>query len=63
MPEDPTVLLAIRNLPAYADDVREIPKLQLITMRDLLHGCTAPNLTSEWRERRMRDLSKQMELV
>lgn len=63
MPEDPAVLLAIRNLPAYADDIREIPKLQLITMRDLLHGCTAPNLTSEWRERRMRDLSKQMELV
>ena len=63
MPEDPAVLLAICNLPAYADDVREIPKLQLITMRDLLHGCTAPNLTSKWRERRMRDLSKQMELV
>jgi len=63
MPEDPQVLLAITNLPAYTDDMRRIPKLELITVRDLLAGCSAPNMTSEYRERRMRDLSRQMELV
>ena len=63
MPEDPQVLLAIRNAPAYTDDMREIPGLELITVRDLLAGCSAPNITSEYRERRMRDLSRQMELV
>jgi site-specific DNA-methyltransferase (adenine-specific) len=63
MPEDPQVLLAISKAPAYADDMRQIPGLELITIRDLLSGCSAPNLTSEYRERRMRDLSRQMELV
>ena len=63
MPEDPQVLLAITNTPTYADDMREVPGLELITVRELLAGCSAPNLTSEYRERRMRDLSRQMELV
>jgi site-specific DNA-methyltransferase (adenine-specific) len=63
MPEDPQVLLAISKAPAYADDMRQIPGLELITIRDLLAGCSAPNITSEYRERRMRDLSRQMELV
>lgn len=63
LPEDPAVLSLIKGLQPYADDMREIPQLQLITMRDLIHGNTAANLVSEWRERRLRDLSKQMELV
>ena len=63
MPEDPAVLKLISGLTPYKDDMREIPQLQLITMRDLLHGNTATNLVSEWRTRRLRDLSKQMELV
>ena len=63
MPEDPAVLSLIKNLKPYADDMREIPQLQLITMRDLIHGNSAANLVSEWRQRRLRDLSKQMELV
>ena len=47
----------------YTDDLRSIPSLQLITMRDLIHGNSATNLISEWRQRRLRDLSRQMELV
>lgn len=63
MPEDPAVLKLISGLKPYQDDMREIPQLQLITMRELLHGNSAANLTSEYRQRRIRDLSKQMELV
>jgi hypothetical protein len=29
----------------------------------MLHGNSAANLTSEWRQRRLRDLSNQLELV
>ena len=58
LPEDPAVLSLIKDLKPYADDMREIPQLQLITMRDLIHGISAANLVSEWRERRLRDLSR-----
>jgi site-specific DNA-methyltransferase (adenine-specific) len=63
MPEDPAVLHFLENQGQFHDDQRSIPAVQLITMRDLLHGNSAANLTSEWRQRRLRDLSKQMELV
>jgi site-specific DNA-methyltransferase (adenine-specific) len=63
MPEDPAVLHFLQNQGQFHDDQRSIPSVQLITMRDLLHGNSAANLTSEWRQRRLRDLSKQMELV
>jgi site-specific DNA-methyltransferase (adenine-specific) len=63
MPKDPTVLHFLENQGQFHDDQRSIPSVQLITMRDLLHGNSAGNLTSEWRQRRLRDLSKQMELV
>jgi len=63
MPSDPAVLHFLENQGQFHDDQRSIPSVQLITMRDLLHGNSAANLTSEWRQRRLRDLSKQMELV
>ena len=63
MPEDPAVLQHVTKRAPYTDDLRSIPSLQLITMRDLIHGNSATNLISEWRQRRLRDLSKQMELV
>jgi site-specific DNA-methyltransferase (adenine-specific) len=63
MPEDPAVLQHVNRRAPYTDDLRSIPSLQLITMRDLIHGNSATNLISEWRQRRLRDLSKQMELV
>jgi len=63
MPSDPTVLHFLQNQGQFHDDMRSIPSLQLITMRDLLHGNSAANLTSEWRQRRLRDLSNQLELV
>jgi DNA modification methylase len=63
MPNDPAVLHFLQNQGQFHDDLRSIPSLQLITMRDLLHGNSAANLTSEWRQRRLRDLSNQLELV
>jgi len=63
MPSDPAVLHFLQNQGQFHDDLRSIPSLQLITMRDLLHGNSAANLTSEWRQRRLRDLSNQLELV
>ena len=63
MPEDPAVLQHVTKRAPYTDDLRSIPSLQLITMRDLIHGNSATNLISEWRQRRLRDLSRQMELV
>ena len=63
MPEDPAVLQLVNKRAPYTDDLRSIPSLQLITMRDLIHGNSAANLISEWRQRRLRDLSRQMELV
>ena len=63
MPEDPAVLQHVTKRAPYTDDLRSIPSLQLITMRDLIHGNSAANLISEWRQRRLRDLSRQMELV
>ena len=63
MPNDPAVLHFLQNQGQFQDDLRSIPSLQLITMRDLLHGNSAANLTSEWRQRRLRDLSNQLELV
>jgi hypothetical protein len=63
MPEDPAVLHFLQNQGQFKDDLRTIPTVQLITMRDMLHGNSAANLTSEWRQRRLRDLSNQLELV
>jgi len=63
MPSDPAVLHFLQHQGQFHDDLRSIPSLQLITMRDLLHGNSAANLTSEWRQRRLRDLSNQLELV
>jgi DNA modification methylase len=63
MPSDPAVLHFLQNQGQFHDDQRSIPSVQLITMRDLLQGNSAASLTSEWRQRRLRDLSKQMELV
>ena len=63
MPEDPAVLQHVTKRAPFTDDLRSIPSLQLITMRDLIHGNSAANLISEWRQRRLRDLSRQMELV
>jgi site-specific DNA-methyltransferase (adenine-specific) len=63
MPEDPAVLHFLQNQGQFKDDLRTIPTVQLITMRDMLHGNSAANLTSEWRQRRLRDLSHQLELV
>jgi site-specific DNA-methyltransferase (adenine-specific) len=63
LPNDPAVLHFLQNQGQFHDDLRSIPSLQLITMRDLLHGNSAANLTSEWRQRRLRDLSNQLELV
>jgi site-specific DNA-methyltransferase (adenine-specific) len=63
MPEDPAVLHFLQNQGQFKDDLRAIPTVQLITMRDMLHGNSAANLTSEWRQRRLRDLSNQLELV
>jgi site-specific DNA-methyltransferase (adenine-specific) len=63
MPSDPAVLHFLEQQSTFTDDTRSIPTLQLITMRDLLHGNSAGDLVSAWRQRRLRDLSKQMELV
>ena len=62
MPEDPAVLKFINDLKPYKDDMRSIPQLSLITMREMLHGNSAGKLTSEWRARRIRDLNSQMGL-
>ena len=63
LPEDPAVLDLLEAQGKFQDDTHSIDKVQLITMRELLHGNKAADLTNEWRQRRLRDLSNQLELV
>ena len=61
LPELP-VVEELLGLPPFVDDHREIPKIQLITMRDLLHGNTGDKLVSPYRKKRLRSLAQQEEL-
>jgi site-specific DNA-methyltransferase (adenine-specific) len=61
-PQDLATLRFLEDQGAFRDDFRETPVVELITIRELLNG-NGQKIYHDYRQRRLRDLSNQLELV